>query len=81
MDEFHPILPTATSGYHQFLGLVESVEYRLRRRSSDIRLFFLVTANVVEDIGAKPIFVDVNLDTSNMNVGDLISIISQEQMP
>ena len=30
------------------------------------------TANVVEDLGAKPVFVDVNLETFNMLPEDLL---------
>jgi perosamine synthetase len=39
---------------------------------------FPATANVVEDLGAKPIFVDVNFDTFNMNVDDLVSKITKK---
>ena len=39
---------------------------------------FPATANVVEDLGAKPVFVDVNFDTFNMNVDDLISKITKK---
>jgi len=37
---------------------------------------FPATANVVEDLGAKPVFIDVNLDTFNMNVNDLVAKIT-----
>ena len=37
---------------------------------------FPATANVVEDIGAKPVFIDVNLDTFNMNASDLVAKIT-----
>lgn len=36
------------------------------------------TANVVEDLGAKPVFVDVNLETFNMLPEDLLSKISSK---
>ena len=36
------------------------------------------TANVVEDLGAKPVFVDVNLETFNMLPEDLLNKISSK---
>lgn len=36
---------------------------------------FPATANVVEDLGAKPVFIDVSLDTFNMSAVDLIGKI------
>jgi dTDP-4-amino-4,6-dideoxygalactose transaminase len=39
---------------------------------------FPATANTIEDIGAIPIFVDVNLDTFNMNIDDLESKITSK---
>ena len=38
---------------------------------------FPATANVVEDLGARPIFADVSLDTFNMNPIHLSSLISE----
>lgn len=81
MDEFHPILPTATSATTNFWVSLRALNIGSGDEVAISDFSFLVTANVVEDIGAKPIFVDINLDTSNMNVGDLTSIISQEQKP
>ncbi len=37
---------------------------------------FPATVNVVEDIGAKPIFADVSLNTFNMNPDELIKLIT-----
>lgn len=37
---------------------------------------FPATANVVELVGAKPVFVDVSLDTYNINVEQIISVVS-----
>ena len=39
---------------------------------------FPATANVVEDLGAKPIFVDVNLDTFNMDADNLAAKITSK---
>ncbi len=39
---------------------------------------FPATANVVEDLGAKPIFADVNLDTFNASVSSIEKLISKK---
>lgn len=39
---------------------------------------FPATANVIEDIGAKPIFVDVSIETFNMNVEDFKSKLNSK---
>ena len=39
---------------------------------------FPATANVVQDIGAKPVFADVELDTYNMSIKDLEGKINQK---
>lgn len=39
-------------------------------------LSFPATANVVEDLGATPVFVDVNLDTFNMSLSELAAKIN-----
>tara|TARA_B100000212_G_scaffold340234_1_gene320358 strand:+ start:4681 stop:5775 length:1095 start_codon:yes stop_codon:yes gene_type:complete len=39
---------------------------------------FPATANVVEDLGAKPVFADVSLDTFNMNPKELERLISSK---
>ena len=49
-------------GYDRSLALSEGIEWEAGDEVAISDFSFPATANVVEDLGAKPIFVDVNIN-------------------